>query len=87
MPRNEGDDKNQMTLTQGLLFVDDLPREIQEMLQEVTDESESQALEMNKSIAKVMIKTTFQYRLNVQIEHVESYIYQAQRHSPDKKSR
>ena len=50
------------------------------MLQDLADESESQALEINKSNTKVMIKTTLQYKLKMQIENVESYIYQEQRH-------
>ena len=65
-----------------LRFADDIlicantPHELQQMLQELADESDSQGLKMNKSKTKVMMETdTPIYVNNIQIENVESYIH------------
>ena len=48
-------------------FADDIlicantPHELQQMLQELADESENQGLKMNKSKTNVMMETTYQY--------------------------
>ena len=58
------------------------PREIQQILHELADESENQGLKMNKSMTKVMMKNdTPIYVNNTQIENVKSYIYMGQRYS------
>ena len=50
--------------------------ELQQMLQELADQSENQGLKMNKSKTKVMLENESQkYVNNTQIENVESYIY------------
>ena len=71
-----------------LRFADDIflctntPHELQQMLEELTDENEKQDLKMNKSKVKVMMENnTPIYVNNTQIENVESYIYLGQRYS------
>ena len=68
-----------------LRFADDIficantPYELQQMIQELADESDNQGLKMNKSKTKVMMETdTPIYVNNTQIENVESYIYLGQ---------
>ena len=51
------------------------PRELQQMLQVLADESRNQCLKMNKSKKKVMMENeTPMYVNNTHIENVESYI-------------
>ena len=71
-----------------LRFADDIlicantPYELQQMLQELSDESDNQGVKMNKSNTKVMMETdTPIYVNNTQIENVESYIYLGQRYN------
>ena len=61
------------------IFADDIlicantPHELQQMLQELADESDNQGLKMNKSTKKVIMETdTPIYANNTQIENVES---------------
>ena len=55
---------------------------IQQMLQELADESENQGLNVNMSKTRVIMETdTPIYVNNTQIENVESYIYLGQRYS------
>ena len=70
-----------------LRFADDIlicantPHELQQMLQELADESDNQGLKMNKSKTKVMIETDTPIHFkNTPIENVESYIYLGQRY-------
>ena len=64
-----------------LRFADDTficankPHELQQMLQELADESQYQGLEMNKS------KTNVMKEKDTQIENVECYIYLGQRYN------
>ena len=69
-------------------FADDIhicantQHELQQMLQELADESENQCLKMNKSKTKVMMENnTPIHVINTQIEKVESYIYLGQGYS------
>ena len=71
-----------------LRFADDIlictntPYELQQMPQELADESENHGLKLNKSKKKVMMKNdTPRYVNYTQIENVESYIYLGQRYS------
>ena len=58
------------------------PHELQQMLQDLADESDNQGLKMNKSKPKLMMETdTPIYVNNTQIENVESYIYLGQRYT------
>ena len=55
-------------------------QELQQILQELPDESDNQGMKMNKSKTKMMMETyTPIYVNNTQIENVESYIYLGQR--------
>ena len=63
-----------------LLICANTTHELQQMLQELADESENQGLKMNKSKTKVMMEIdTPIYVNNTQVENVESYIYLGQR--------
>ena len=71
-----------------LRFADDIiicantPHQLQQMLQEIADDSDNQGLKMNKSKTKVMKETdTPIYVNNCQIENVENYIYLGQSYS------
>ena len=71
-----------------LRFADDIlicantRHELQQMLQELADESDNQGLKMNISKIKVMVETdTPMYVNNTQIVNIESYIYLIQRYS------
>ena len=71
-----------------LFFVDDVlkcvntPHELQQMLQELDDESENQRLKRNNSMTTVMMENnTPIYINNITIENVESYIYLGYRYS------
>ena len=73
-------------------FADDIlicantPHELQQVLQELSDESENQGLKMNKSKTKVMMEhDTPVYVNNNQIENVESCISLGQRYSTREK--
>ena len=52
-----------------------IPHELQQMLQELANESENQGLKMNKSKTKVIIENVN----NTQIANVDSYIYLLQK--------
>ena len=71
-----------------LRFADDIfisantPHELQQMLQELADESEHQDLNKYKSKTNVMMENDTQiYVNNIKIKNVESYIYMGQRYS------
>ena len=56
--------------------MDQYIRRLQQMLQELADESDNQGLKMNKLKTKVMMETdTPIYVNNTQIENIDSYIY------------
>ena len=70
-----------------LRFADDIlicantPHELQQMLQELPDDSENQGLKMNKSKPKMMMENDTPICVNnTQIENVESDIYLGQRY-------
>ena len=71
-----------LRLADDILICANTPHELQEMLQELADESENQGLKMTKSKIKVMMENdTLIYVTNTEIENVESHIYLGQRHS------
>ena len=70
-----------------ILICANIPHELQQMLQELADESDNQGLKMNKSKTKVMMESDIPIHVNnTQIENFESYFYMGQRYSTrDKK--
>ena len=59
-----------------LIYVN-TPQELQQMQQELADESENQGLKMNKSKTKVMMENDIPlYVNNIQIENIESHLGQ-----------
>lgn len=76
-----------------LRFADDIflcsgnTQELQQMLQELADESKMRGLKMNLSKTKVMTENNTSVMVNnKQIENVESYIYLGQRYSLQEKN-
>jgi len=70
-----------------ILICANKPQELQQMLHEVADESESPGLKMNKMKTKVMMENDIPVSVNnTQIENVESYIYLGQRYSTGDKN-
>ena len=77
-----------------LRFADDIlicantPRDVQQLLQELADESDNQGLKINMSKTKVMIENgTPTYVNNTQVENIECYIYLRQRYSTRDKNK
>ena len=76
-----------------LRFADDIfpctetPQELQQMLQELTDESRRMGLKMNIAKTKVMVVDNTPINMNnVLIEHVQGYVYLGQHYSLNEKN-
>ena len=77
----EGEYLSRFRFADDILICANTPHELQQMLQELADESNNQSLKMNKSKTKVIMETDIPiYVNNTQIENVESYIYMEQRY-------
>ena len=68
-----------------ILVCANTPHELQQMLQELVDDSENQVLKMNKLKTRVMMEND-SYVNNNQIKNVESYIFLGQRYSSEAKT-
>ena len=78
----DGGNLSNLRFADDILICANTPLELQQMLQEVADESDNQGLKMNESKTKVMMETdTPIFINNTQIENVESYIYMGQIYS------
>ena len=76
-----------------LRFADDIflctetPQELEQMLQELSDESRRMCLKMNIAKTKVMVVDHTPINVNnVPIEHIEGYVYLGQRYSLKEKN-
>ena len=71
-----------LRLADNIFICANTPYELQQMLQELADESENQVLKMNKSKTKVMMENDISvYVNNTQNENVQSYVYLGKRYS------
>ena len=78
----DGEYLSHLSFADDILICANTPHELQQLLEELPDESEHQVLQMNKSKTKVMMKNDTPIYVNLtQIENVESYIYLGQRYS------
>ena len=71
----EGEYLSRLRFADDILICANTPHELQQIIQELADESENQGLKMNKSKTKVMKENDTRYVNNIQIENVDSYIY------------
>ena len=79
----DGDYLSHLRFADDILICANTLHELQQMLHELADESDSQGLKLNKLKTKVMIETdTPIYVNNTQIENVEGYIYLGQIQNP-----
>ena len=83
----DGEYVSHLRFTDNILICINTPHELQQMLQELGDESENLNLKKNKSKTKVIRKNdTPIYVNNAQIENAECYIYLGQRYTTRNKN-
>ena len=83
----DGEYRSHLRFAEDILICANTPHELQQILQELANESDNQVMKMTKSKTKMMMETyTPIYVNNTQIENVESYICLGQRCSAREKN-
>ena len=76
----DGEYPSHVCFADDILICANTPHELQQMLEELADESDNQVLKMNKSKIKMIMETDTPIHVkNTQIESVERYIYLGQK--------
>ena len=83
----EGQFRTNLRFADDIFLCTETPQELQQMLQELSDESRRMDLKMNIAKTKVMVVDNTPIKVNnVPIEHVEGYVYLGQRYSLKEKN-